>query len=121
MNYSEDLEEKVLYLLDAINNKDFEAARECLHPEFIFDEFLQSTRGADPYLKKINKTDITFSIEKIYSDADTVCAVFTICNFGNHNIKGCGLYGFSNDKIASMKLFTDHIPKPIFSEDGDSH
>lgn len=64
MERSEILKEKVLFLLDAINCKDFESVRECLEDNFRFQEFLFSNTGSQLYLERLEKMDMKFKVKK---------------------------------------------------------
>ncbi|WP_034258751.1 nuclear transport factor 2 family protein [Aequorivita capsosiphonis] len=111
MNASEESKEKVLFFLDALNNEDYEAAKECLIPDFKFKGPLGKTQGAEEYLKQMRKIKFKYSIVKIFAHDDEVSVIYDIEMGCKDEITTCGLYLFKNGKIRSLKVFYD--PRPV--------
>lgn len=111
MKGSEESKEKVLFFLDALNNEDYEAAKECLDPDFKFRGPVEKIDGAVAYLKQAEKTKFKYSIEKVFAHKDEVSVIYDIEMGYKDEITTCGVYSFKNGKINSLKVLYD--PRPV--------
>lgn len=118
MKKTEILKERVLFLLDAINVEDYKSARECLHNDFEYREFLFTYNGADGFINKMKTSRMKFSIQKVFADEQNVCVFYNIEVNSENEIFGCGLYGFENDRLKFLYLLSNHVPAQIPSLDG---
>ena len=120
MERSERIKEKVLFLLDAINFEDYESAKECLNYDFRFQEFLLTFNNSQKFLDRMKRLQTKFKIKKIFADDQHVCVFYDLKIHPDNVMSGCGLFEFDNEKIVSLRQFTDPIKEVTFSEDGTS-
>jgi SnoaL-like protein len=92
--------------LDAVNNLDFKAARECVTNDLQFKGVLGEVNGADAYFEQMEKMQLKYSIHKMFS-SDQDVAVFYDIKMGEHDILSAGWYSFKNDKINRIQVIFD--------------
>ena len=92
--------------LDAINNLDFEKARECVSPNLQFMGVMGKVDGADAYFEQMKKMQLKYDIRKIFSSEADV-AVFYDIKMGEEKILAAGWYGFKNDLIRTIQVVFD--------------
>ena len=103
--------ELVLSFLEALNEEDFEKAKECLNNDFIFRGPMGERNGAGEYIEDMKKMKFKYKIEKAFSLGEDVCIIYEIDMSGKAKIPTSGLYHLDNGKISSLKVFFD--PRPI--------
>ena len=105
----------VLTFINALNEEDFDTARDCLNEEMIFDGVLGHREGADTYISDMKKMKFKYTIRKAFEDGNDVCLLYDIDMSGT-NIFTCGWYQIKNKKIKSIKVVFD--PRPVLEKSG---
>ena len=103
----------VLTFLNALNDEDFEKARQCLSDNMTFDGVLGHRDGAEIYISDMKKMKFKYSIKKTFEDENDVCIFYDI-DMSGKKIFTCGWYIVNNKKIKSIKVVFD--PRPILEQ-----
>lgn len=103
----------VLTFLNALNNEDFEKARQCLSDNMTFDGVLGHRDGAEVYIGDMKKMKFKYNIKKAFEDENDVCIFYDI-DMSGKIIFTCGWYIVTNGKIDSIKVVFD--PRPILEQ-----
>jgi len=103
----------VLTFLNALNNEDFEKARQCLSDNMTFDGVLGHRDGAEVYIDDMKKMKFKYNIKKTFEDENDVCIFYDI-DMSGKKIFTCGWYILNNGKIDSIKVVFD--PRPILEQ-----
>jgi hypothetical protein len=118
MKIINDLEEKVLFFQDALNDRNFKAATRSLHPNFLFQGVLGIEKGGSNYIDILKTSYRTYHLLKIFSNRDSVCSIYELKIPEQKNTTVCALYGFRENKIATLQLFQNLLTSvKIKSED----
>ena len=104
----------VLTFVNALNEEDFETARECLSDDMVFDGVLGHRDGADTYIEDMKKMKFKYKIKKTFEDDNDVCLLYDINMGGKNIIFTCGWYQIKYNKIKSLKVVFD--PRPIIEK-----
>ena len=101
----------VLSLGKALNDRDFETARNFVHDEFEYVGPFSSRDGAEAHLQKIERLGLGFDIKRISADGNDVCAVCAITVSGmsrfsvaTDGLFACGLFQIQNGKVSSLRV-----------------
>jgi limonene-1,2-epoxide hydrolase len=104
-------EEVVLNLGKALNDGDFERARNFVHDEFAYIGPFGSRHGTEAHLREIERLGLTFDIKKISADGSDVCAIYAISVPGmsclpvaTGELFACGLFQIQNGKVSSLRV-----------------
>jgi len=100
--------------LQALNNEDFKAARNCLTNDVKFIGVMGTRDGGDVYIADMEKMKFKYDIKKIFEDGDDV-SVFYDINMGGKTLFCSGWYHLSNCKIDTIKVIFD--PRPLFEKE----
>lgn len=103
----------VLTFLNALNNENFEKARECLSDNMAFDGVLGHRDGAETYINDMKKMKFKYNIKKTFEDGNDVCIFYDI-DMSGKKIFTCGWYIVNNKKIKSIKVVFD--PRPVLEQ-----
>jgi hypothetical protein len=101
----------VLKFIDALNQENFDTARECLSDDMVFDGVLGSRNGADTYISDMKKMKFKYNIKKDFADDTDVCLLYDINMGSGHSIFTCGWYQLKDNKIKYLKVVFD--PRPV--------
>lgn len=107
MNAAEISKEKVLFLLDALNNEDYENAKECLSADFKYEDPLDEIIGANNFLRKMEKENIRYCLINLFEKSEEICIIYKLeMQLGVAAI-ACGLFKINNDKLSSLYVIFD--------------
>lgn len=104
----------VLTFINALNQEDFETARDCLSEDMVFDGVLGHREGADTYISDMKKMKFKYKIKKAFEDDHDVCLLYDIDMSDKNTIFTCGWYQIKYNKIKSLKVVFD--PRPILEK-----
>jgi len=107
-----DSKDVVLNFINALNNEDFETARNCLDPAMVFDDTCNHIRGVEDYIRDLKKLKFKYKIKKMIEDGDYVCLIYDI-NMAGKNVFTCGCYQLKNGKINLIKVIFDPSSAPF--------
>lgn len=105
-----DARKTVLAFIKAMNDEDFEAARQYVADDMKFEGVMGSRDNADAYFKDMQHMKFKYDIKKVFTDDNDVCLFYDI-NMGGKTVFCCGWYHLSYDKIKTFKVVFD--PRPI--------
>ncbi|MEP6556572.1 MAG: nuclear transport factor 2 family protein [Ferruginibacter sp.] len=105
--------EVVLTFINALNEEDFETARNCLNDDMVFDGVLGHRDGADTYIKDMKKMKFKYKIKKTFENGNDVCLLYNI-DMGGKKIFTCGWYEIKANKIKSLTVVFD--PRPVLEK-----
>ena len=100
----------VIEFLKALNNEDFETARQYADNDMKFEGVMGSRDGAEDYFKDMAHMKLKYDIKRLFADGDDVGVFYDIA-MGGKNIFSSGWYHTSNGKISSIKVLFD--PRPL--------
>ncbi|MDR6782008.1 putative ester cyclase [Pedobacter africanus] len=100
----------VLTFINALNQEDFAAAKNCLDGNMNFKGVLGSREGADVYIEDMKKMKFKYEVQKAVADENDVALLYNI-DMGGTSILTAGWYTVSNGKIVSIKVIFD--PRPV--------
>lgn len=100
----------VLAFVGSLNDGDFVTARQYVHADISFEGPLATRKGADEYLKDMERIRLRFNIQKVFEDADDICLLYDV-DMGKTTVYGCGWYKVQAGKIRSIKAVFD--PRPV--------
>jgi len=106
--------ELVLTFIKALNEEDFETARDCLSEDMVFDGVLGHRDGADTYISDMKKMKFKYKIKHAFEDDKDVCLLYDIDMGGKNTIFTCGWYQIKDNKIKSLKVVFD--PRPVLEK-----
>lgn len=102
--------ELVLAFVKALQDEDFERAREILKDDFAFNGVLGSVNGADTYIQQMNKLRFKYDVKKVFADNNDVCLLSEIL-MGETKVFTCSWYAVGDGKIQSLRVVFD--PRPV--------
>ena len=104
--------EVVLAFIEALNNHDYDSAREYLNDSMTFVGVLGARNGADAYMDDMSRMKFEYDIKKVFVDGYDVCLFYDI-NMGKATIFCCGWYHLESGKISTFRVVFD--PRPVLS------
>lgn len=105
--------EIVLLFVQALNNKDYDAARQYADEDITFEGVLGSRTGAESYFGDMEKMQLTYDIQKAFEDGDDVCLLYDL-HISGITLFGCGWYVVQEGKIRSLRVVFD--PRPVLEQ-----
>lgn len=107
--------ETVLAFIGALNEEDFNGAKQYVHEDLSFIGVLGSRDGAAAYFSDMEKMKIKYRIGKVFAAGADVCI---LCDFilGEVTVFGCGWYQVKDDKISTIRVVFD--PRPVLAGAG---
>ncbi|QKJ31338.1 nuclear transport factor 2 family protein [Mucilaginibacter mali] len=102
--------ETVTAFLKALNNEDFQQARQYASDDIQFEGVMGSRDGADAYFADMEKVKLKYHIKRLFADGDDV-AVFYDIDMGGKTIFSSGWYHVNDGKISWFKVLFD--PRPL--------
>ena len=74
--------EVVLAYVYALNEEDFQQARQYVSDDMVFDGALASRHGAEEIFADLERMRLKYDIKKIFADGDDVCLFYDVTLFG---------------------------------------
>ena len=102
----------VLSFIEALNQENFQQAREYVNEDLKFEGVLGSRNGATTYLTEMGKMKFKYHILKSFADENDVCLLYNI-DMGDQTIFTCGWYQLQQGKISRIKVVFD--PRPLLA------
>jgi len=103
----------VLSALKALNEEDFDTARNSFSDDMVFEGVLGTRNGAEAYFNDMKKMKIKYDVIKAFEEGDDVCLLYDL-QLSGLTIFGCGWYHLENGKIKSIKVVFD--PRPVLEK-----
>ena len=107
----EQAEEVVLNLGKALNDGDFERARNFVHDEFAYIGPFGSRHGTEAHLREIERLGLEFDIKRISADGNDVCALYSInvpgmsrFSVATGRLFACSSFQIQNGKVSSLRV-----------------
>lgn len=107
-----DARKVVLSFIDALNNHDYDGAREYLNDNMTFVGVMGARNGADAYMDDMSRMKFEYEVKKVFVDGNDVCLFYDI-DMGKANIFCCGWYHLESGKISTFRVVFD--PRPILN------
>jgi limonene-1,2-epoxide hydrolase len=108
------VEDVVLTFIDALNQEDFEAARDFAGDNMKFVGVLGERNGADAYFADMKNMRFKYKIKKTFADGDDVCLLCDIDMGNDTSIFACGWYHVSDGRIDRIQVIFD--PRPVLDK-----
>lgn len=100
----------VTAFLKALNEENFEQARQYASADIQFEGVMGSRDGADAYFADMEKMKLKYHIKRLFSDGDDV-AVFYDIDMDGKSIFSSGWYHVNDGRISWFKVLFD--PRPL--------
>jgi len=104
-----DAQAVVLAFVDALNNENFDEARQYVSDDLSFVGVLGSRSGAEAYFQDMKRMKLKYAVHKTFVDSQDVCLWYDV-TMGNVTVLTCGWYHVEQGKIAWFKVVFD--PRP---------
>jgi hypothetical protein len=108
----DDAKEVVLHLGNALNDENFQIAREFVSDDMKYIGPFGVRDGADAYLQEIQRLRLKFDIQKVFVDDRDVCAFYNIAVSGTI-LFACGWFHVEAGKVSSLTVTFD--PRPLLA------
>jgi limonene-1,2-epoxide hydrolase len=105
--------ELVLSFVQALNEEDYTAARQCIDDKMSFVGVLGTRSDAESYIGDMERIKLKYDIKKVFVDGNDVCLWYDI-QMGGVSVLTCGWYHVVNGKILSLKVVFD--PRPVLEQ-----
>lgn len=105
--------EAVQGFLQALNEDDFDTARQYLADDFTFVGVLGTRNGADVYMEDMKKMKFKYQVKKLFVQDQDV-SVFYDINMGAVVLFASGWYQVGKDGIKSLNVIFD--PRPVLAK-----
>jgi len=105
----------VLSFIKALNEEDFETAREYISDDMKFVGVMGTRDGADIYMNDMEKMKFKYDIKKAFADGNDVCLWYDII-MNDHQIFSSGWYHVEHHRIKWFKVLFDPRPLLVGSE-----
>jgi len=105
--------EVVLQFIQALNDEDFDTARDQLHDDMTFTGVLGTREGADAYIEDMKKMRLKYDVKKSFADITDVSVFYDITMSGI-TVFCSGWYRVENGKISWFKVVFD--PRPLLEQ-----
>jgi ketosteroid isomerase-like protein len=105
--------ELVLDLIHALNEEDFDAARNCITEDFSFVGVMGTRKGAGPYIEDMKKIKIKYKIHKVIAEGGDV-SVQCDYTMDGKTIFGCSWYELRDGQLSSLHSIFD--PRPLLEK-----
>ena len=103
----------VMSFLKALNEEDFDMARNLVNDNLAFRGVLGARDGADNYIADMKKMRFKYEVLKSFEDAQEVCVWYNISMSGKV-ILTAGWYQLLHDKISHIRALFD--PRPLLDQ-----
>lgn len=107
------VDDVVLTFIDALNQEDFNAARDLAADNLKFIGVLGERDGADAYFADMRNMKFKYKIKKTFTGGDDVCLLYDI-GMGNTTIFACGWYHITGGRIDRIEVIFD--PRPLLEK-----
>ena len=105
--------EAVQGFLQALNEDDFDTARQYLADDFTFVGVLGTRNGAEVYMQDMKKMKFKYQVKKLFVQDQDV-SVFYDINMGGVVLFASGWYQVGKDGIKSLNVIFD--PRPVLAK-----
>jgi len=105
-----EVKETVLAFVKAVNDEDFQAARQLANDDLTFVGVMGSRSGADVYFKDMERMKLKYAIKKVFVDEQDVCLWYDI-DMSGVTVLSSGWYHVEAGKVSSIKVLFD--PRPV--------
>jgi hypothetical protein len=102
--------EVVLALGQALNDADFQTAREYLSDDLKYIGVFGARDGAEAYLQDMKRLRLKFGIKKIFVDSEDICVLYDLA-VSSVTLFACGWFQIKEGKVSSLRVVFD--PRPI--------
>ena len=109
---TDEAKQVVLGLGKALNDENFEIAREFVSDDMKYEGPFGVRDGAEAYLQEIQRLRLKFDIQKVFVDDRDVCALYNIAVSGII-LFACGWFHVKAGKVSSLKVTFD--PRPLLA------
>lgn len=99
--------------LKALNDHDYEAAREFLADDLSFEGVLGAVEGKSEYLKQMAKMKLRYDVKKLVYDEENVAVLYEI-EMSGHTVLTSGWYEVTEGKISHIRVVFD--PRPVLPQ-----
>lgn len=113
MTNSTDAKEAVLAFIKALNDEDFDAARNLITDDMSFIGVLGTRNSGDVYMQDMQKMRFKYDVQKVFVDGTDVCLWYTI-DMSGPKILSSGWYTTEGGKVKSLKVLFD--PRPVLEK-----
>ncbi|HEY0434272.1 MAG TPA: nuclear transport factor 2 family protein [Chitinophagaceae bacterium] len=96
----------VLAFINALNEENFEHARDLVDDDFKFEGVLASRNGAEAYFADMQKMRLKYGVKKVFAEGNDVCVIYEISMEGT-NVLTCGLYHVTEGRLDSLRVIFD--------------
>ena len=103
----------VLAFIQALNDENFDAARDLLTDDMSFVGVMGTRDGGDVYIQHMKKMRFKYDVQKVFVDGDDVCLWYNI-DMGGPKIFSSGWYNTVDGKVKSLKVLFD--PRPLLEK-----
>lgn len=100
----------VLDFIKALNEEDFDLARQQLHNDLDFKGVMSERIGADVYMEDMRRMKVKYDIKKVFTNNEDVCVFYDI-HIRGKRLFGSGWYSIENEKIKTFRIVFD--PSPV--------
>jgi limonene-1,2-epoxide hydrolase len=104
----------VIRFINALNNEDFESAKDYADDAMKFDGVLGSRDSAAAYFADMERMKFEYDVKKVFADGNDVCLLYDINMGGGTTIFTLGWYKVKDSKICSLKVVFD--PRPVLEK-----
>ena len=89
-------------LIHALNEEDFDSARNCITEDFSFVGVMGTRKGAESYIEDMKKIKIKYKILKVLAEGCDVCV---LCDYtmDGKTIFGCSWYELRDGQLSSLR------------------
>lgn len=96
--------------LKALNDHDYEAAREFMADDLKFEGVLGSVEGKTEYLKQMTRMKLRYDVKKLVYDDENVAVLYEI-EMSGKKIPTAGWYEVRDGQITHIRVVFD--PRPV--------
>ncbi len=104
----------VLPFLQALNDEDFDTARNFVSDNLTFRGVLGSRDGADAYFTDMKQMKFKYELIKVFAESNDVCILYNVKMSGEMKVFTCGWYTVENGRIAGIRVLFD--PRPVLEQ-----
>jgi SnoaL-like protein len=113
MSTNRNAREVVLSCVKAINDEDFNLARQFVSNDLSFVGALGSRQGAEAYFSDMERMRLKYDVKKVFADEQDVCLFYDLSISGK-TIFVSAWYRVEDGKICSLKVVFD--PRPLLEK-----
>ena len=100
----------VQIFLNALNEENFDLAKEQLASDLHFKGVMAERNGAEAYMADMQKMKLKYLVQKVFAEGNDVCTWYDI-DMAGKTIRCCAWYKVEDEKIKSFEVIFD--PRPV--------